>query len=139
MNMIKSLEFRKVNNVFQEQLKSDIEQMKNNSKIFVSADKSRYTYMLQQEEYTKLLKEKVTKTYKKSTRKKLFNINRTAKKIAEKFSIYDRIDKMQGTKAYITIKDHKKISQTKFPVAWLFLQSPVMVKSAKWFWFKSTA
>ena len=50
MNMIKSLEFRKVNNVFQEQLKSDIEQMKNNSKIFVSADKSRYTYMLQQEE-----------------------------------------------------------------------------------------
>ena len=117
MNMIKSLEFRKVNNVFQEQLKSDIEQMKNNSKIFVSADKSRYTYMLQQEEYTKLLKEKVTKTYKKSTHKKLFNINRTAKKIAEKFSIYDRIDKMQGTKAYITIKDHKKISQTKFPVA----------------------
>ena len=61
MNMIKRLEFRKVNNVLQEQLNSDIEQIKKNNKIFVSADKSRNT-MLQQEEYTKLLKENVTKT-----------------------------------------------------------------------------
>ena len=61
MNMIKRLEFRKVNTVFQEQLNSDIEQIKKNNKIFVSADKSRNT-MLQQEEYTKLLKENVTKT-----------------------------------------------------------------------------
>ena len=68
MNMIKNLEFRKVNNVFQEQLKSDIEQIKINNKIFVPADKSRNTYMLQQEEYTKLLKKNVTKTDKKSTR-----------------------------------------------------------------------
>ena len=59
MNIIKNLEFRKVNNVFkfrkvsnvfQEQLKSDIEEIKNNNKIFVSADQSRNTYMLQQEE-----------------------------------------------------------------------------------------
>ena len=68
MSMIKNLEFRKVNNVCQEQLKSDIEQIKNNNKIFVSADKSRNPYMLQQEEYIKLLKENVTKTYKKLTR-----------------------------------------------------------------------
>ena len=58
----KNLEFRKVNNVFQEQLKSDIKQIKNNNKIIVSADKSRNTYMLQKEEYTKLLKKNVTKT-----------------------------------------------------------------------------
>ena len=61
MNMIKRLEFRKVNNVLQEQLNSDIEQIKKNNKIFVSADKSRNT-MLQQEEDTKLLKENVSKT-----------------------------------------------------------------------------
>ena len=57
MNIIKNLEFRKVSNVFQEQLKSDIEEIKNNNKIFVSTDQSRNTYMLQQEEYTNLLKE----------------------------------------------------------------------------------
>ena len=94
--------------MLQEQLKSDVEQIKNNNKIFVSADKSRNTYMLQQEEYTKLLKENVTKTYKKSTRKKLFNISHTSKEITEKLPISDRIDKMQETEAYITIKDHKK-------------------------------
>ena len=93
--------------MFQEQLKSDIKQIKNN-KIFVSADKSRNTYMLQQEEYLKLSKENVTKTYKKSTREKLFNINRTSKEITEKLPISDRIDKMQETEAYITIKDHKE-------------------------------
>ena len=41
--------------------------------------------MLQQEEYTELLKEYVTKTYKKSTRKKLFNIHHTSKEITENF------------------------------------------------------
>ena len=117
MNMRKNLEFRKVSNLFQEQLESDIEQIKNNNNIFVFADKSRNTYMLQQEEYTKLLKEKVTKTYKKSTRKKLFNINRTSKEITEKLPISNRIDKMQETEAYIAIKDHKEDILNKFPVA----------------------
>ena len=73
-------EFRKVNIVFQEQLNCDIKRIKNNNKIFVSADKSRKTYTLQQEGYTKLLKENITIAYKKSTCKKLLNINRTAKK-----------------------------------------------------------
>ena len=43
MIMIKNLKFGKVNNVLQEQLKSDIEQTKNNNKVFVSADKCRNT------------------------------------------------------------------------------------------------
>ena len=43
MIMIKNLKFGKVNNVVQEQLKSDIEQTKNNNKVFVSADKCRNT------------------------------------------------------------------------------------------------
>ena len=48
MNIIKNLEFRKAN-MFQKQLKSDIAKITNNNKIFVSAGKSRNTYMLQQE------------------------------------------------------------------------------------------
>ena len=38
MNKINDLEFRKVNNLSQEQLNSDIKQIKNNNKIFVFAD-----------------------------------------------------------------------------------------------------
>ena len=97
--------------MLQEQLKSDVEQIKNNNKIFVSADKSRNTYMLQQEEYTKLLKENVTKTYKKSTRKKLFNINRTSKEITEKLKVSDRIDKTQRDRS---IHNYQR-SQRRFP------------------------
>ena len=44
MIMIKNLKFGKVNNVVKEQLKSDIEQTKNNNKVFVSADKCRNTW-----------------------------------------------------------------------------------------------
>ena len=98
--------------------------------------------MLQQDEYTRLLKENITKTYKKSTRKKLFNINRTTKKITEKLPISDRIDKMLETEyiyTYITIKDHKEYFPKKFHVASLIFQSPVLVKSAKGFWINSTA
>ena len=39
--------------MFQEQLNSYIEQMRNNNNIFVSANKSKSTYMLQQEKYAK--------------------------------------------------------------------------------------
>ena len=39
---------------------------------------------------------------------KLHNINKSAKKITEKLPVSDRIEKMQETEAYITIKDHKE-------------------------------
>ena len=54
--------------MFQEHLNSDIEQKKNNNKIFVSRDRSRNNYMLRQEEYTKLIKKNVIRNYNESTR-----------------------------------------------------------------------
>lgn len=53
LNMIKTLEFRRVNNLFQDHLNSGIRQIKNNHNIFVPAYKSRNTYMSLQVEYTK--------------------------------------------------------------------------------------
>ena len=54
--MIKNIEFRKINNSFQEKLSNDIKQIKNSDKVFISADKSRNVYKLGQSEYKKLLK-----------------------------------------------------------------------------------
>ena len=45
INMIKNLEFKKVGNVLSGQLNIDIEQIKNNNKIFFAEDKSRNTYI----------------------------------------------------------------------------------------------
>ena len=57
-------------------------------------------------EIVNLLKENITKNYK-SNITKLHNINKSAKKITEKLQISDRIENMQGTEAYITIKDQQ--------------------------------
>ena len=106
--MIKNIEFRKIYNSFQERLSNDIKQIKNNDKLFVSADKSRHVCKLGQSEYKNLLKEKITKTYQKSDRQKVNNVNSHAKRITEKLPISDRIEKLQEKEAYITMKDHKE-------------------------------
>ena len=113
--MINKLEFRKVTNDFQEKLKEDINEIKTSDKIFVAADKSRHIYKMDKQQYTKLLTENVTKTYKKSNKSKINNINFTAKKITENLSVDDRVQKMEETEAYITVKDHKDEFPNKIP------------------------
>ena len=57
------------------------------------ANKSRNIYEVEQEKYKKLLKENITKNYKKSNLTKLYSINESAKKITEKLVILDGIEK----------------------------------------------
>ena len=80
--MINSVEVREIRNSFQGKLKYDIQHIKQSNKIFFLADKSRNIYEVEQEEYKKLLKENI-KNYKKSNLTKLYNINKSAKKITE--------------------------------------------------------
>ena len=62
-----------------------------------------------------MLRDNITKAYKKSNGKKLRDINFAAKKLVEKFSIVDQVKVMQETEAYITIKDHKDEFPNKIP------------------------
>ena len=64
-------------------------------------------YKLENEQYSKLSRENVTKTYKNSNFNKAHNINNKAKKITGNLPVADRIDKLQEKEVYITIKDHK--------------------------------
>ena len=105
--MIKNIQFRKVNNSFQSQLNEDIKD-KGDSKIFVPTGKSRNIYKLDRETYEKLLHENITKTYKKTDKKRVRAINVGAKKIAKDLELEDRIEKMQESECYITVKDHKE-------------------------------
>ena len=70
---------------------------------------------MKKDEYKKLLPHTITKTYKKSNGKKFRDINFAAKKIAEKLSMADRVEVMQETEAYITIKYHKDEFPNKIP------------------------
>ena len=67
--------------------------LKNINKIFVFPNKSRNIYEVEQEEYKNLIKEDITKNYKKSKLTKQYNINKSAEKITEKLPISDRIEK----------------------------------------------
>ena len=107
MLMVKNIQFRKINSNFQQKLKKDIKDVKFINKLLLPPDKSRNIYKLGNDQYRKLLRENVTKTYKKSNFNKVLDINNKAKKITENLPVADRIDKLQGEEAYITIKDHK--------------------------------
>ena len=81
--MINSVEVREICYSSQGKLKNDIEHIKKSNNIFVLAGKSRNIYEVEQEEYKKLLKENIIKNYEKSNLTKLYNINKSAKKITE--------------------------------------------------------
>ena len=58
--------------------------------------------------YNKYLTKNITKTYKKPNKSKVNRINSEAKRIAEKLKLDDRIQQLQETEAFISVKDHKE-------------------------------
>ena len=107
MSMIKNIQFRHINSTFQEQLKKDIQKIWQRNQLFVSADKLRKIYIMNKEDYENLMHENITKTYKETNKSKIKTINKSAKKIANRLDQEDRIEKLQESESYITIKDHK--------------------------------
>ena len=63
---------------------------------------------MDRETYEKLLYENITKIYKKADEKKVRAINVDVKKIAKDLELEVRIEKMQESECYITVKDHKE-------------------------------
>ena len=64
MDMIKNLEFKRVNNEFQSNLRNDIRLIRESNNLFVSADKSRNIYKVSAATYERMMHENFTKTYK---------------------------------------------------------------------------
>ena len=108
MLMIKNIEFRNVSNTFEDQLRNDISEIRNTEKVIIPADKTRNLYKMEKDDYNKYFTENITKKYKKSNMNKVNKLNLEAKKIADKLSISDGVDRLQNNEAYITTKDHQK-------------------------------
>ena len=105
--LTKNIEFRTVNNKFQDDLKQSIKSIQTSPDIIVKADKSRNLYSLTTDEYTKLLAENVTADYRKGETQHVDLVNKEAKKLASKLDLDDRIDQYVKADAFITVKDHK--------------------------------
>ena len=82
-------------------------EIKSSPNVFTFAEKSSNIYKTTPREYNKLLKNNITKSYKKSTELLEKAINMEAKNIAKKIQLSDRIECLPKTPAFITLKDHK--------------------------------
>ena len=108
MNIVKNLELRKIKDEFQDRLKEDVKKINASPNILVFADKPSNIYEQNPEEHRKILKENITKTYKKAPNDLEHEINLEAKEIAENLELDDRINCLAKTQAFITMKDHKE-------------------------------
>ena len=63
---------------------------------------------MDQADYETHLVNSITSTYKKSNHEKVESINRKAYEIAKELQLDGRMEKMQTSEAYITVKDHKE-------------------------------
>jgi hypothetical protein len=109
INAIQNVEFESTSTPsnFQKTLNKDIARCKKESKVIVKADKTNNHYKMDVKEYNQLLKNNVTKTYKKSHDNQVKSINKEAKDIAIKLKLEGRIEIMAEKEAFITLKDHK--------------------------------
>jgi len=105
--LTRKIEFKCVQNRFQQQLKSDIREIKQSDKVLVPADKTNNLYKLSVEEYNKLLTDNISKSYKKTKPSAINKVNKEAKSIATKLGIADRVQQYAKRSAFITLKDHK--------------------------------
>ena len=69
--VIKNTEFRKITDVFQSKFQEDIEIIKQSKNVFLSADKSTNIYTMEKDDYNRYFRENITKTYKKTDRRKV--------------------------------------------------------------------
>ena len=95
-------------NNFLSKLKEYVKVINNTKESLANTDNSTNIYKMNKDVYNKYLTENITKTYKKANKNKVNRINSEAKKIAEKIKLDDRIQQLQETEAFISVKDHKE-------------------------------
>ena len=80
---------------FQHKLNRDIKnKIKKPSALLIPADKTTNFYAMNPSSYDKLIKENVTKTYKKSNDKLVGELDAKSAKIAERIKLEDRIERL---------------------------------------------
>ena len=108
IDMIKNIEFKKVDNPFRKKLKNEQDFIKNETKIFVAADKTTNFYLIEPKEYQEIVDKNVQKEYKKEKKQTVTKINKAHKKIVRKIDLLDRMYQTTDRNAFVTAKDHKE-------------------------------
>lgn len=107
-DLVDNVKFTDKKTYFQKKMDSDIKDISKSKNVFMKSDKTGNLYETSPENYKKLLKKNITKDYKKSNVSDMKETNLEAKAIAEKLKIDDRVEVLQSSEAFITLKDHKQ-------------------------------
>ena len=111
-----------------------MQEMKRESKMYVSADKTTNFYKMEPEKYKDMLMKNITKEYKKTGETTLKKVNRENKKIAEKLELDDRIYiPFQNVRPLLQLKTTKITLKTTQSVGLLILQKVSLEKLLKKF------
>ena len=113
LDLIRNIKFKdNAKSTFQRKLHADIKnKIKKPNSLLIPADKTTNYYEMNTANYSKLIKENVTKTYKKSSGKIVEKLNAQSARIAEHFELDDRIEKLAENEAFVTLNDHKPAFQ----------------------------
>ena len=106
--LVENVTFKQVRSAFQDKLRRDVKSINSSKKVLVFADKTRNLYEMDKGQYEKMLRENITKTYRKADDKTEENINHELKHITDKLEVSDRVEKMAQRQAFISLKDHKE-------------------------------
>ena len=106
--LVENLKFQKVINSFEDKLKCDVKKVNSSDKVLVFSEKSRNVYELDKTQYEKLLRENITKSYRKADKQFVNSVNQELNNIATKLDIGDRIKSTARQQAFISLKDHKE-------------------------------
>ena len=75
--------------------------------LFMPADKSNNLYKVSKNDYSKLLEDSITKSFKKYNVALINNINKEAKAIAAELKLDNRKEQINQQEAFASLKDHK--------------------------------
>ena len=106
--------YRKVEDDFQKELKTEVRNINNSDKVMVFADKTKNIYHVPVDTYQKQVTDSITSDYRKCDPAKVDAVNSEACDITEEFpvsaieNLSERVDCLNKNEAFITIKDTKE-------------------------------
>ena len=110
-DIIKNIKFSSYKSNFQRKLKQDLKKLLIKNKVILFAEKTRNLYKTSPKLYNKLVTDNLTKTYKISNENLINKINSESENIIfERKYKNKKISNFSASDAFITIKNHKKIS-----------------------------
>ena len=106
--VVMNVKFGRKPNVFQQHIKQDVMRINSENRPHIKGDKSSFYYIIEAEQYNKLVDKEIHKEYKIASDKVIENIDNSQKQIVKDLDLSDRVFVTTQRQAFATLKDHKE-------------------------------